>query len=123
MNIIMCMYCIFSGMNQCFDTLLCPELCLATPGGAVCVCRDGWSAAPNLTCQPEANYSQPSRCPNTHFQCIKNLRCIDKRFVCDGDDDCGDGSDESTDPGGVCGKCRRHIHVVIHVHNVYYVFK
>jgi hypothetical protein len=24
--------------------------------------------------------------------------------VCDGDDDCGDGSDEDTGPGGVCGK-------------------
>lgn len=27
------------------------------------------------------------------FQC-RNLDCLKKEFVCDGDDDCGDGSDE-----------------------------
>lgn len=92
-----------SGGNQCFHTLNCAELCLSTPEGAMCACRDSHYIAPNLTCIPELNYTPPSRCPHSHFQCAKNFRCIDNKFVCDGDDDCGDGSDESTEKGGACG--------------------
>lgn len=44
--------------------------------------------APNNTCDENA------------FMC-HNKVCIPKQFVCDHDDDCGDGSDESLQ----CGKC------------------
>ncbi|KAM7295700.1 uncharacterized protein ISCGN_020973 [Ixodes scapularis] len=40
-----------------------------------------------------------SRCSADQFSCNNSL-CIDKRNVCDGDDNCGDGSDEEA-----CGKC------------------
>lgn len=45
-------------------------------------------AAPNNTCDENA------------FRCL-NKACIPKRFVCDHDNDCGDGSDESVE----CGEC------------------
>ncbi|XP_054274081.1 low-density lipoprotein receptor-related protein 1-like [Macrosteles quadrilineatus] len=90
-----------TGTNLCFDSLKCNQLCLATPNGPVCSCKDGFSAA-NTRCVPQANYTQPSDCGPQEFQCTKNLRCIDNRFVCDGDDDCNDGSDESVEPGGAC---------------------
>lgn len=46
-----------------------------------------FSLAPNNTCDENA------------FMCHNNI-CIPKQFVCDHDDDCGDGSDESLE----CGK-------------------
>lgn len=45
------------------------------------------SSAPNNTCDENA------------FICLNKV-CIPKQFVCDHDDDCGDGSDEPLD----CGK-------------------
>ena len=35
----------------------------------------------------------PVPCTRNEFMC-SNYRCIWKSFYCDGDDDCGDGSDE-----------------------------
>ena len=44
----------------------------------------------------------PTRhCPAQTFAC-DNTACIHKMWACDGDDDCGDGSDEATK---LCCKC------------------
>ena len=39
-------------------------------------------------------------CPARNFPC-NNTLCVHKMWVCDGEDDCGDGSDEATE---LCGK-------------------
>ncbi|KAJ9584470.1 hypothetical protein L9F63_021195, partial [Diploptera punctata] len=85
----------------------CPELCLATPNNTVCDCRDGHIFQEG-SCVVQENYTAPYYCGSRNFQCKENYRCIDMRYVCDGDDDCGDGSDENAEPGGVCallGNC------------------
>nr|CAD7581583.1 unnamed protein product [Timema californicum] len=88
--------------NACSqDNNNCSELCLSTPNGSTCSCRDGYALNDNA-CTLQSNYTPPSRCPQNFFQCVKNLRCIDKKYVCDGDDDCGDGSDENIGPGEAC---------------------
>jgi Low-density lipoprotein receptor domain class A len=47
-----------------------------------------------------SNISGLLTCPSTHFEC-NNRHCINLRWLCDGDDDCGDNSDEDID-----GHCR-----------------
>ena len=38
-------------------------------------------------------YTDPMPCEQDEYQC-RNWRCIRQSFYCDGDDDCGDKSDE-----------------------------
>ena len=33
-------------------------------------------------------------CAGPKFKCNSTRRCVPRNYVCDGDDDCGDGSDE-----------------------------
>uniref|UniRef100_A0A674MKA0 Low density lipoprotein receptor-related protein 8, apolipoprotein e receptor n=1 Tax=Takifugu rubripes TaxID=31033 RepID=A0A674MKA0_TAKRU len=44
-----------------------------------------------------------SACPSTDFQC-RNGKCVAPIFVCDGDDDCDDGSDEEKCSAPTCGQ-------------------
>lgn len=90
------------GRNLCgTNPNQCPELCLTIPKTFSCVCSDGYDMI-NSTCIKQSNYMQPSVCPPDTFQCRKKKHCISKKKLCDGEDNCGDGSDESRLPGGPC---------------------
>lgn len=60
-----------------------------------------WSCSPTiqlcfcfvLSPEDSAGQEEPQRCRNDEFQC-SNWRCIRANWICDGDDDCLDGSDE-----------------------------
>ena len=65
----------------------CTDLCLLRPGGGYrCACPGNSRLADDAkTCL--------DNCANSDFVCTNNL-CIPRLWRCDGDDDCGDGSDE-----------------------------
>lgn len=79
---------------------LCPDGMKATENGdrTECLCPDGQMTLKNGTCQLQAN----KECGDEQWQCGNKL-CIPKLWKCDGDNDCGDLSDERS-----CGddKCR-----------------
>ena len=48
-------------------------------------------------------------CPPQSFRC-NNTLCIHEVWVCDGEDDCGDGSDESSK---YCGKQKYYLETIL----------
>ncbi|XP_041974246.1 low-density lipoprotein receptor-related protein 1 [Aricia agestis] len=88
-----------AGKNSCSNNNGgCAQLCLATGAGVhSCECVAGLRAD-GRTCVPSA--AVPAhQCPPDRFHCGRGL-CIDTTYVCDGDIDCPDGSDE--DANGHC---------------------
>uniref|UniRef100_A0A8R1EVY4 Uncharacterized protein n=1 Tax=Caenorhabditis japonica TaxID=281687 RepID=A0A8R1EVY4_CAEJA len=66
-----------------------------------CGCADGWKLVENGKCVPDPQWVDPFGCDaDKHFTCAISKKCVPKTNLCDGDDDCGDGSDE--DPNGAC---------------------
>ena len=45
--------------------------------------------------QVAIRFIQPGICQNDNFLCA-NDKCLEASYMCDGNDDCGDNSDEST---------------------------
>ncbi|XP_028967382.1 low-density lipoprotein receptor-related protein 2 [Galendromus occidentalis] len=67
----------------------CAQSCHPGPNGPECRCTG------NLKIANEGKMCVPENvtCDSTKFAC-KNGKCIDRRYACDSDDDCGDQSDE-----------------------------
>ncbi|XP_050540895.1 low-density lipoprotein receptor-related protein 1 [Daktulosphaira vitifoliae] len=84
--------------NWCENEDLCSGMCIITPNGPICLCNDGYilktSADKKQECVKSSNYSEIDNCGLDDFHCFVNKQCIPKKLLCNGDNDCGDGSDE-----------------------------
>lgn len=93
---------VISGDNDCSSSKnKCPELCLPTPAGAACHCKEGYEYT-NNTCVKIKNFNpvKLNLCPPDHFQCVSDKKCIPSDYRCDGQANCADGSDEELLPLG-----------------------
>lgn len=95
----------------------CPGMCLNTPKGAICRCPDGYTLNGTGThCIPQlkpATMATPARSNCTSgFQCRSTQQCIDSKDLCDGFEDCEDGTDESNAAGDPCNlrSCDKKLH-------------
>ncbi|XP_055345561.1 prolow-density lipoprotein receptor-related protein 1-like [Paramacrobiotus metropolitanus] len=90
------------GPNPCAKGGGCSNLCLLKPTnssqrpvGKVCACPESFALQRDMkTCA--------ANCSQAQFVCLQTFKCIPKWWVCDGQDDCGDGSDEQVN-GFNCG--------------------
>ncbi|KAK2718097.1 hypothetical protein QYM36_006775 [Artemia franciscana] len=77
----------------------CSDLCLLTPHGGVCSCANGLEFNDKFQC---VNRTEGPSCSAEQFKCKRSGVCIDKQFVCNGERDCNDGSDEIGTFGNPC---------------------
>lgn len=91
-----------TGTNACSKPNNCTYICVGAPQNKyTCLCPDGMSMSTNGEClcpnsiAPYANKTCPqmaSTCAQGFFTCAKKL-CIPNIYRCDGENDCGDGSE------------------------------
>ncbi|XP_060532386.1 sortilin-related receptor-like isoform X2 [Cylas formicarius] len=114
-----------TGTNACANAS-CPYICVGLPkNNYTCLCPDGMEMSDAGKClcpggvEPFANgtcLAVNKSCSPEHFTCANGL-CVPKGWKCDGEDDCGDGSDEARCGTQTCpptfhvcgdGKCLPH---------------
>ncbi|XP_033125190.1 uncharacterized protein LOC117123400 [Anneissia japonica] len=74
----------------------CQQGCVNYPGSYLCFCKSGYQlVANNNTCSsiPDTDLSKID-CRDNEFQCAAGDYCLDRRFICDGNQDCSDSTDE-----------------------------
>lgn len=96
-----------SGTNACAKSNNCSHICVGAPNKSfTCLCPDEMQMSPNGDClcpgstQAFANKTCPQKentCSTGFYTCANKL-CVPLLFRCDGQDDCGDNSDESGCP-------------------------
>ncbi|XP_043284191.1 sortilin-related receptor-like isoform X2 [Venturia canescens] len=100
-----------TGTNACSNNTVCSHICLGAPDNKyVCLCPDGMEMVEGkCMCPgnvvPFANSTCPrvaSTCAGDQFSCGNGV-CIPEFWKCDGDNDCGDYSDEFGCNGPTCG--------------------
>ncbi|XP_011882721.1 PREDICTED: sortilin-related receptor-like [Vollenhovia emeryi] len=98
------------GTNECATNNTCSHICLGAPRNShVCLCPDGMVMTDGkCLCpsgiKPYANSTCPrvaSTCSANQFACLNNV-CIPEFWKCDGDNDCGDNSDEANCNRATC---------------------
>ncbi|XP_050441242.1 sortilin-related receptor-like isoform X2 [Adelges cooleyi] len=97
--------------NECANTNVCSHFCFGLPDKKFsCQCPDSMNKSGNICLcpgqkEPYANGTCPSvghTCSSDYFQCT-NGNCVAKYWQCDGDNDCGDNSDEEKCTKVSCG--------------------
>ncbi|KAG4075464.1 hypothetical protein HA402_015117 [Bradysia odoriphaga] len=96
-----------SGTNACAPSNNCSHICVGAPNKSfTCLCPNEMLMSPNGDClcpgstQPFANKTCPqleNTCSSGFYTCGNKL-CVPMLFRCDGQDDCGDNSDETGCP-------------------------
>ncbi len=92
-------YCV-SARWRCDGDVDCPD---ATDEKG-CSEQDEMNTEANSTLSMNSN--APS-CARTEFQCLSRAYCVHHSWVCDGDNDCPDGSDEAEEQCGTSVECRQ----------------